>query len=165
MAARKNAQLKPKHTIQEKKQSNGATVVAPIQIDYETKDGTSAIVDIVTSAYGKTLKDDRLIPDYQWFSDRIKDNTVLYVNKRKSTTWFEGGGTARADVQQSKDALLNAILSVDTTKVKTEKDLNVAREQNPAKYSVQEYISADTSLNQIPSIFKRVHWQQRLPKH
>ncbi len=53
----------------------------------------------------------------------IKDKSVLYINKEKSTAWFTGTGSARAVDQQSKDALFKSIKVVDETKIKTEKDL------------------------------------------
>ena len=104
----------------------------------------------MTSAFGKTQRQGKTVPDIRWFIDRIEANQIEYINKEKSTAWFAGTGADLAVDRKLIDALSDYIMSDKIRKVKTEDDLIAARKNNLTQYSLSSAIDKELNKTSKP---------------
>ena len=122
------------------KDTNGATIIVPIDL-YQTRDRIE--VNILNNAYGKNPRKKRddgswqqeRGTDFSWFVEQnIKKDRVLYMNTKKSTLWAQSAKSDSLSKGTTQDALSSFIVSDAFQNVKTEVDLDVAREENQSLY-------------------------------
>ena len=132
------------------KDKNKATVVVELEIRPDEKTG-AMMVDFATDAYGKTERGNNSVPSYDWFTEQFKNDSILYLNKEKSTAWFSGTEPEVAVDRKLADALSEYILSDRIKTVKTEEDLAKLKQDNPEHYQDQQQESEATdSTKQEP---------------
>lgn len=117
----------------ELKDTNGATVVAPVEIGKDIK-STGGIVNVINSAFGKTAGKKGDKPSLKWFDKQFKANNVLYINKNKSIAWLQPYRNGSPAVATISNALSKFIVSGVGQNVKTEVDLEAAKKENPGFY-------------------------------
>jgi hypothetical protein len=117
----------------ELKDTNGATVVAPVEIGKDIK-STGGIVNVINSAFGKTAGKKGDKPSLKWFDKQFKANNVLYINKNKSIAWLQPYRNGSPAVAAISNALSKFIVSGVGQNVKTEVDLEAAKKENPGFY-------------------------------
>ena len=115
------------------KDSNGATIVVPVEINKNVH-STGAAVNIINTAFGKTVSDTNDSPSFEWIRMQFKRGTVLYLNKNKSTAWLQSYGSLFPAIVATNNALSAFIVSNAFQNVKTEADLEAARADNPGFY-------------------------------
>ena len=119
----------------ELKDTNGATVVAPVEIGKDIK-STGGIVNVINSAFGKTAGKKGDKPSLKWFDKQFKANNVLYINKNKSIAWLQPYRNGSPAVAAISNALSKFIVSGVGQNVKTEVDLEAAKKENPGFYQM-----------------------------
>ena len=119
----------------ELKDTNGATVVAPVEIGKDIK-STGGIVNVINSAFGKTAGKKGDKPSLKWFDKQFKANNVLYINKNKSIAWLQPYRNGSPAVATISNALSKFIVSGVGQNVKTEVDLDAAKKANPGFYQM-----------------------------
>ena len=119
----------------ELKDTNGATVVAPVEIGKDIK-STGGIVNVINSAFGKTAGKKGDKPSLKWFDKQFKANNVLYINKNKSIAWLQPYRNGSPAVATISNALSKFIVSGVGQNVKTEVDLDAAKKANPEFYQM-----------------------------
>lgn len=119
----------------ELKDTNGATVVAPVEIGKDIK-STGGIVNVINSAFGKTAGKKGDKPSLKWFDKQFKANNVLYINKNKSIAWLQPYRNGSPAVAAISNALFKFIVSGVGQNVKTEVDLEAAKKENPGFYQM-----------------------------
>ena len=119
----------------ELKDTNGATVVAPVEIVKDIK-STGGIVNVINSAFGKTAGKKGDKPSLKWFDKQFKANNVLYINKNKSIAWLRANGNSSPAESANSNALSKFIVSGVGQNVKTEVDLDAAKKANPGFYQM-----------------------------
>lgn len=119
-------------------------------------------VDDREAAWRKILEDKEL-EAVEWKLPNGHTNVISRSLKGGNwqLSWFDRNGEAFGDTQAETPV---EFLDRDSTDFlaagKQIVSVLRASDLNSDRYSVQQYTSADTSLNQIPSIFKRVQWHQ-----
>ena len=117
----------------ELKDENGATVVAPVEINREDKQ--YGMLKVLNTAYAKTAIDNKSNPDYRYFIHALANGKVLYMNKEKSVTDSQAiRGDSPVGSLSSNALFYESILAFDETKVKNEHDLKALKESNTTMY-------------------------------
>ena len=88
------------------------------------------------------------VPSYEWFTEQFKNDTILYLNKEKSTAWFSGTGSEAAVDQKLIDALSGYIMSDAIKKVKTEEDLANLKAENASMYQQQARLKGSIAIGE-----------------
>lgn len=141
--------------------TNHAPTVAIIKLKKKVNaDDRNGIIreDVVITYYPLNEKDNNAVPNYSAIVRAFKFNEVLYINKKKSTTWLARNVVASTPPTGHNSAFLKSSLpnKVDYVKkiyedtekikkyiqqdyegVKTEKDLEEWKEKNPTYYQTE----------------------------
>lgn len=113
-----------------------------LSVVYVQQDENGELMLELGTTYGKTSKEDKSVPDYTWFEDRIRDGHVLYLDIEKSTAWASVKDAARASHPELSSALDELILSDKFKEVKTKTDLDKLKSENVDSQRLQQYKDA-----------------------
>lgn len=107
------------------KDKNGATIVVPIELD-DTDKGYefNKIISLYSKNYKETGK-----PRYDYFKVNIALETVEYINKKKTATWYSSEEVHSSIPEETMSSLLNSNLP-------NENDLVKLKEKYPTYYQM-----------------------------
>jgi len=129
------------------KDNNGATVIVPVEL--EKVDPYHGVISVLNTAYGKDT------PGMRWFTNKINNGDLVYLNKEKSTSWYSPSG-ANSPVGT---ALRSALSS---SSIKTEDDLVKEKALNPERYSIAKKDKSfiDAPFKKLLLRFRQTHSSQ-----
>lgn len=112
---------------------NSAPIVTSVGFGkhYDEKQSRASIIN---TAFGKTRHWDDDRPSLRWFQNNLESGNVLYLNKKKSTQWFESHENSSLASAEALSALSGFIISERMQKVKTEKDLENIKNEYSGRY-------------------------------
>lgn len=101
---------------------NFAPIVTTVEFGkhYDEKQSQASVIN---TAFGKTRHHDDDRPSLLWFKKNLESGNILYLNKKKSTQWFESHENLSLASVEALSALSEFIISDRMQNVKTEKDL------------------------------------------
>ncbi len=107
------------------KDRNGATIIVPMILDVDNIKHQIK-VNKVTSFYGKGTP----VPYNKWITDRINDQDLLYINKKRTARWLK---TTVAPNGHMADSSFNL-----SSIIPDETDLGKLKKEHPTKYSIRK---------------------------
>lgn len=140
--------------------NNGATVVVPVEITKQ--DRLYGVINVANSAFGRDKGKVNKIPAYNWFINSMKNDEVLYINNKKSTSWVQSitnfaNNGSRVGTELNS-AFLELIISNTDGHVKTDADLDRLKMQYLELYQniqgIQGQIAIAENGKRIISLFK-----------
>lgn len=112
---------------------NFAPIVTTVEFGkhYDEKQSQA---NVINTAFGKTRRYDDDRPSLLWFKKNLESGNVLYLNKKKSTQWFESHENLSLASAEALSALSEFIISDRMQNVKTEKDLERIKNEYLGRY-------------------------------
>lgn len=130
------------------KDSEGRSVIVPLAIQKNI--GRQDVANVIKSIYGRDNED-------LFVTKNVLAKNVLYANTEKSPAWLrEFRLQLPSLVTKQSSSVENSI----TDKLGKSNAGNVTGTSERIRASIAQAISsADTSLNQIPAVFKKIPWE------
>lgn len=130
------------------KDSEGRSVIVPLAIQKNI--GRQDVANVIKSIYGRDNED-------LFVTKNVLAENVLYANTEKSPAWLrEFRLQLPSLVTKQSSSVENSIAD----ELKKSKAGNVTGTSERIRASIAQAISsADTSLNQIPAVFKKIPWK------